>query len=302
MKRWILPAVAVVLVAVIAWPFLFGGATVEVKGKTFAVEHRTSDDGPHSRRYPTKGRAALAAGNAILCSWDRDRYLHFSCEGSKGVFDVAFLDAAGKVLQVGRMRPHRGSEMLDDEGISSTVEARRALFLPEGATDNLKLAAGDAVTLSSDLLGAKPEPMTAIKIADREVRVELVETGRQRSFGLMHRPRMSAGEGMLFLYPSARSGLSFYMRNTLMSLDIAYFDGNGKLVNVHSAQRAANPATEGAGVHAPATGAAQYVLEMPIGWFSQNGLADDKGKPVKDVGIELSDSFRKRAAQSEEQR
>jgi hypothetical protein len=302
MKRWILPAVALALAAVIAWPFLFGGATVEVKGKSFAVEHRLADDGPHSRRYPTRGRAALAAGNAILCSWDRDRYLHFSCEGSKAVFDVAFLDAAGKVLQVARMRPYRGSEHLDDEGISSTVEARRALFLPEGAMDNLTLAAGDTVALSSDLSSAKPEPMTTIKIANLEVRVELAETARQRSFGLMHRPKMSAGEGMLFIYPSSRTGLSFYMRNTLMSLDIAYFDANGKLVNAYSAERAENPRLNGADRHAPAASSAQYVLEMPIGWFRQNGLADAQGKPVKEVGFELSDAFRKRAAQSEEQR
>jgi len=39
---------------------------------------------------------------------------------------------------------------------------------------------------------------------------------------------------------------------------------------------------------------------MPIGWFIQNGLADDKGKPVKEVAIELSESFRQRAARAEE--
>lgn len=302
MKRWILPAAAIALAAVIAWPFIFGGATVDVKGKSFSVEHRIVDDGPLSRRYPTARRGALAAGTAILCSWDRDRYLHFSNEGSSGTFDVAFLDAGGKVLDLRRMRPPRAIDPLEDEGVSSNVEARRALFLPEGSTENLGLAIGDTVTLSSDLAGAKPEAMPMIKVGGKMIHVEISETLRQRARGLMHRPKMSKDEGMLFIYRSSRTGLSYYMRNTLMSLDIAYFDGNGKLVNAASTLKSDNPATQGSRVNAPADGSAQFVLEMPYGWFRENGLADDRGKPLKDAAMEISETIRKKLPSAEEQR
>ena len=301
MKRWILAAVALALVIAIAWPFLFGGPTVEVKGASFAVEHRTGDDGPMSRRSPTRERPALAAGSAILCSWDRDRYLYFWSEGSRATFDVAFLDAGGKVLQVGRMRAYRGADILDDEGLASEVEARHALFMPEGTTDNLGLAIGDAVALSSGLAGATPDPMTVVKVAGKEVRVTLCETLKERRRGLMHRPKMSKDEGMLFLYRSARTGLNYYMRNTLMSLDIAYFDGNGRLVNAASTQRAENPATQGVRLDAPADGSAQFVLEMPIGWFRENGLVDAAGKPVKSPTLEIPETVRKRLPTAEEQ-
>jgi uncharacterized membrane protein (UPF0127 family) len=301
MKRWILPAVAVLLAGAIAWPFIFGGATVEVKGKSFAVEHRLADDGPMSRLSPTRNRGALEAGHAILCSFDRDRYLYFWSDGAKAAYDVAFLDASGKVLQVGRMRPHSGKEFVEDAGLASTVEARRALFLPEGATDDVRLVAGDTVSLSSDLTGAKPDPLPVIKVGGHEVRVELVESYRGRSRGLMHRPKMSKDEGMLFAYPKEQSSpnLSFYMRNTLVSLDIAFFDAKGRLVNAVPTERAENPARDGSTLHANAQGPAQFVLEMPIGWFRDNGLTDDMGKPVKEVSMELPDVLRARADKAE---
>lgn len=301
MKRWILPAVALLLAGAIAWPFLFTGPTVDVKGKTFSVEHRTSDEGPMPRLSPTRNRGPLGKEQGVLCSWDRDRYLYFWSDGATAAFDVAFLDAAGKVLQVGRIRPYKGDE-LDDEGIASQGEARHALFLPEGATDDVRLAAGDTVTLSSDLLNAKPEPMPVIKVGDKSVHIEVAETYRKRQRGLMHRPRMSKDEGMLFIYPSARTGLSFWMRNTLTSLDIAYFDGQGRLVNAVPTARADNPATGGRSVHAPAQGSAQFVLEVPIGWFAGNGFTDDKGRPSKPVSMEIPPSVRALVSKAEEAR
>jgi len=299
MKRWILPLVAVAIAGAIAWPFVFGGGTVEVKGRSFSVEHRISDTGDLSRDVPTRNRAALEAGQAILCSWDRDRYLYFWSDGSKAGFDVAFLDAAGKVLQTGRINPFKGrGSDLDDEGLASQAEARRALFLPEGTVESLSLSVGDTVALSSDLARAKPEPMTSINILGKSVLVEVVDTGKRRSRGLMHRPSMSKDEGMLFLYPKEQSSpyLSFYMRNTLMSLDIAYFDASGKLVNVVPTARAENPGTKGAAITAPAQGAAQYVLEVPYGWFRDNGFTDDKGKPAKPVSFEVTEDLRRRAS------
>src|SRR6185503_17841347 len=157
------------------------------------------------------------------------------------VFDVAFLDAGGKVLDVRRLRSHRG-DFREDPGVSPKIEARRALFLPEGAADNLALVAGDTVSLSSDLASAKPEPMPVIKVGGQEVRVEISSTGWLRNRGLMHRPKLTKDEGMLFIYPKPEPDLNFYMRNTFMALDIAYFDGLGRLVSVHPTQPSEDPA------------------------------------------------------------
>ena len=300
MKRWILPAVALLLAGAIAWPFIFGNSTVEVKGRTFTVEHRTADRGSMSRHTPLRQRAALAANQAILCTGDRDRYLYYWSDGCKAAFDVAYLDAGGKVLQTDRIRPFDRTKYLEDPGVASESEARHALFLPEGTIENAGLKVGETITLSSDLSGATPEPMAVVSVGGRTVRVVVSETLAERSRGLMHRPRMSKDEGMIFLYRRDQSepNLNFYMKNTLMSLDIAYFNSSGKFVNVVPATRAARP-SEGDRVNAPASGPAQFVLEMPIGWFKESGLTDDQGKATKELVLELTDDLRKRAAKAE---
>ena len=298
MKRWILPAVAVLIAGAIAWPFLFGSGTAEIKGKTFSVEHLVSDAGSQPRGSPLRGRTHIESDQAVLCSWDRDRYLYFWSDGSGGRFDVLFLDAAGKVLQVEQMYYDPAKDYLEDRGVASDVEARRALFLNGGASNGVSV--GDTVTLSSDLFKAAPEPMAQIKVGGNALFVEVSDTLRTRNRGLMHRPRMSKDEGMLFMYPTARPGVNFYMRNTLMSLDIAFYETNGRLVNVNSAKRAKNPSTEGASINAPARGIAQFVLEVPIGWYGENKLADEHGMPMNDGRLDLSDALRKRAEKAQE--
>ena len=301
MMKWILPGIAVLIAGAIAWPYLFGNTTIEVKGKIFQVEHRTADSGSSSRHFPIRDRVALAPDQAILCSWDRDRYLYYWSDGCRAGFDVAYLDAAGKILQTGRIRPVKDPmKYLEDPGVASETEARHALFLMEGSIDNLGLTPGTAVALSADLTAA-PEAMTTVTVGGKTVRVVVSESSRDRARGLMHRPKMSKDEGMLFLYPKERSEprLNFYMKNTLMSLDISFFTAAGKLVNVVSTSRAPNPA-DGASINATASGPAQYVLEMPIGWYKENGLVDDKGKAVKEIPLEPADDVKKRAAKAEQ--
>jgi uncharacterized membrane protein (UPF0127 family) len=297
-KRWILPVIAVLVAGAIAWPFLFGSGTAEIKGKTYSVQHLLGDGGTRPRGSPLRGLTHLESDRAILCSWDRDRYLYFWSEGSGGRFDVLFLDASGKVLQVEKMYADPSKDYLDDRGVASDVEARRALFLNGGASNGVSV--GDTVTLSSDLLKAAPEPMAQIKVGPHSLFVEVSDTLSSRNRGLMHRPKMSKGEGMLFIYPSARPGVNFYMRNTLMSLDIAFYEASGRFLNVNSAAHAKNPYTDGASINAPARGVAQVVLEVPIGWYRENQLADEHGMPMNNAHLELPDALRKRAEKAQD--
>jgi hypothetical protein len=75
-------------------------------------------------------------------------------------------------------------------------------------------------------------------------------------------PRMS---GMLFVFPGERPR-SFWMRNTLVSLDIIYFDATGTWVSV---QAEAVPLDETA---LPSGGPAQYVLEVNAGLAERFGM------------------------------
>lgn len=96
------------------------------------------------------------------------------------------------------------------------------------------------------------------------VRVEVAATLAQRQQGLMFRTQLAEGEGMLFLFDrDVQTG--FWMRNTLVALDIAYIGADLRVNEV----RQGKPLDETPLVPAERY---RYVLEVNDGWFERNGL------------------------------
>lgn len=95
--------------------------------------------------------------------------------------------------------------------------------------------------------------------------VEVAKSPRQREFGLMCRKAISPDRGMLFLFPTPDL-LAFWMRNTLIPLDIIYIGVDGRVVSmVQNAQ----PLNE---TPLPSAGPAVAVLELGAGRAAQIGL------------------------------
>jgi uncharacterized protein len=61
--------------------------------------------------------------------------------------------------------------------------------------------------------------------------VEIAETPEQRGTGLMHRKSLPRNAGMIFLFPQPSRG-SFWMKNTLIPLSIAFYDGKGRILRI----------------------------------------------------------------------
>jgi uncharacterized membrane protein (UPF0127 family) len=111
-------------------------------------------------------------------------------------------------------------------------------------------------------------PVARIHGADRvvEVAVEVVSTPEALARGLMYRTELADGHGMLFVFPE-ESDHRFWMKNTLIPLDMIFIGGDGVIVGIH---RDATPlSTAPVGVGRPS----RYVLEVPGGWTARSGVA-----------------------------
>ena len=70
------------------------------------------------------------------------------------------------------------------------------------------------------------------KFSNTQFVVELAKTPEQRQKGLMGRSSLKAQSGMLFLYESPRH-VSFWMKNTLIGLDVIFLSSNGKILKIY---------------------------------------------------------------------
>ena len=95
--------------------------------------------------------------------------------------------------------------------------------------------------------------------------VELATTPRQHAQGLMFREYMSPDEGMLFIF-SQDGQRSFWMKNTLIPLDMLFFDASGAFVSVieNAEPESLTPRRS--------DGAAKFVLEVNAGTSARLGI------------------------------
>jgi uncharacterized membrane protein (UPF0127 family) len=91
-----------------------------------------------------------------------------------------------------------------------------------------------AAALASALLLTFPHgTVTIAKAAGgvAKVRVEIAETQAQQERGLMYRRHLAPRSGMVFVFASDTRG-AFWMKNTLIPLSIAFYDGDGRILRI----------------------------------------------------------------------
>ena len=107
-------------------------------------------------------------------------------------------------------------------------------------------------------------PKIPVYLKDKEIWVEVVRTPEERAQGLMGRKHLGEDEGMLFIFEK-EDYHSFWMKNTLIPLSIAFIDREGKILKIADME----PLTLDS--HPPPK-AILYALEMKKGWFSTYNL------------------------------
>ncbi|HNQ67330.1 MAG TPA: DUF192 domain-containing protein [Bacteroidales bacterium] len=65
-----------------------------------------------------------------------------------------------------------------------------------------------------------------------KIDLEIASTDEERARGLMFRPEMEENQGMIFLFYKDEIQ-SFYMRNTIISLDIIYVNSDKEIVDIY---------------------------------------------------------------------
>jgi len=80
--------------------------------------------------------------------------------------------------------------------------------------------------------GLEVIPLTVVSLGKtHRFRVEVARTPEEQAQGLMFRTAMGPDEGMLFPYDQPRV-LSFWMKNTVLSLDLIFIGPDRRVVNV----------------------------------------------------------------------
>jgi uncharacterized protein len=100
--------------------------------------------------------------------------------------------------------------------------------------------------------------------------VDVADTPSTRETGLMCVTRMPRDYGMLFVFPS-EMGLGFWMKNTLVPLDILWIGADKRINNIAPRLKASRVDTPEDKV-ARAGGRGMYVLELAAGEAKRRGL------------------------------
>lgn len=134
-----------------------------------------------------------------------------------------------------------------------------------------------ALALSSALLAApachpqKVAKKVRLSFPDgKSIQADVVDDPRTREIGLMCRTALPKDYGMLFVFPG-ESDFTFWMKNTLVSLDILWIGADKKITVIRDHMKQSTVDTPDLAV-ARASGTGQYVLELPAGAAARHHL------------------------------
>jgi len=117
-------------------------------------------------------------------------------------------------------------------------------------------------------------PEMDLHIDQATLHTQIAATGQEREIGLMYVSHLSDNDGMIFLMPNIATA-TFWMKNTLIPLSIAYIDRNGVILDIHDMK----PMDES--ITRSRNDQVAYALEANLHWFALNGIkAGDKILPA----------------------
>ena len=98
-----------------------------------------------------------------------------------------------------------------------------------------------------------------------QIDIEIADDMVERAVGLMYRDEMKENQGMFFIFPR-QEYQSFWMKNTVLPLDILFVNKKNEIVTIH---KNTTPFSEES---YPSTAPAVYVIEVNAGYTDTHGI------------------------------
>lgn len=119
---------------------------------------------------------------------------------------------------------------------------------------------------------------TLVTPSGKSISLEIAETVDKRATGLMFRQSLEPDHGMLFIFPEM-GYWTFWMKNTLIPLDILWMDESWKIIHVASRVPICTK-TDDSCPRYSTTRESRYVLEIHAGMAQELGLSPGKQPTV----------------------
>ena len=189
---------------------------------------------------------ALCAVLALGTVWCRPKP---KPQAEEPAHPVATADVGGPI------KPTSARACIDDRGCKEYLRCERGACVVPPAVDGRIAPDTPIATFHKD----------GEQVA--KVYLELAVAVHERTRGLMHRPKMASDWGMLFVFDHDKLQ-SFWMRNTLIPLDMIHIDDTATVVGI---VENAEPLTE---TPRRTTKPARYVLEVVGGGAAALGITE----------------------------
>ena len=108
---------------------------------------------------------------------------------------------------------------------------------------------------------------TRVQIAGVSVVAEIADDNMERAIGLMNHTSLEENAGMLFVWSDEKTR-SFWMKNTLIPLDIIFIDENKTIADITTMQPCKSLFCDSYRSKAPA----RYVLEVNAGFAEKHDV------------------------------
>jgi uncharacterized membrane protein (UPF0127 family) len=116
-----------------------------------------------------------------------------------------------------------------------------------------------------------------VKVKDKTYQVEIADDPASQQKGLMNRANLPTDQGMLFVFDKTNY-YPFWMKNTLIPLDIIWIDNNKKVVFIKENAQPCSNVVQAICQSVIPTKLAKYVLELNAG-------------QVKEINLSVGDSI-----------